>query len=105
MCISGDKQGLSARCRTSSYICWIKEFALEMRSPHLRARFLINLIAGIYCTTGFRKLWGLIAANTSGDVCRRVHRVVVQKKKEKEKSQVSASRAGHINRALLELCR
>lgn len=28
--------------------------------------FLINLIAEIYCITGFRKLWGLIAANIIG---------------------------------------
>lgn len=43
--------------------------------------FLINLIAEIYCITGFRKLWGLIAANIIGwYIYRNAPRVMVQKK-------------------------
>lgn len=65
--------------------------------------FLINLIAEIYCITGFRKLWGLIAADIIGwyiQKCSSSYRP--------EKKPISGwckKAADHINRAFLELCK
>jgi hypothetical protein len=64
--------------------------------------FLINLIAEIYCTTGFGELWGL-------DCCK-YNRVIYTEMLElwaRNKAHVGmvAEAAGHKNRELLELCK